>query len=73
MSCRVAIIDDRFEAYREEQEVLGSIASIDVTRSSDLEEIMAFVRDADAVIVNLESAGTIECNACEDKSIQATL
>lgn len=54
MNFRVAIVDDRFEAYREEQEVLGSIASIDVTRSSDLEEIMAFVRDADAVIVNLE-------------------
>ena len=53
MSYRVAIVDDRFEAYREEQEILGTIATLDVTRSTDPDEILEFVRDADAVIVNL--------------------
>lgn len=53
MSFRVAIVDDRFESYEEEQEVLGSIASLDVLRSTDPDDILEFVRDADAVIVNL--------------------
>lgn len=54
MSYRVAIIDDRFEAYEEEERILGPIAALEVTRSTDPHEIAAGVRDADAVIVNLE-------------------
>jgi len=53
VSYRVAIIDDRFESYDEEQQVLGEIAILDVTRSSDQNDILDFVRDADAVMVNL--------------------
>ena len=54
MSYRVAIIDDRFEAYEEEESILGPIATLEVTRSTDPGDIAAGVRDADAVIVNLE-------------------
>lgn len=54
MSYRVAIIDDRFEAYQEEESILGPIATLEVTRSTDPGDIAAGVRDADAVIVNLE-------------------
>ncbi len=54
MSYRVAIIDDRFEAYEEEESILGPIATLEVTRSTDPQDIAAGVRDADAVIVNLE-------------------
>ncbi len=54
MKYRVAVIDDRFAAYREEESVLGPIATLEVTRSTDPADIAAAVRDADAVIVNLE-------------------
>ena len=54
MRYRVAIIDDRFEAYEEEESILGPIATLEVTRSTDPQDIAAGVRDADAVIVNLE-------------------
>lgn len=53
MSYRVTIVDDRFEAYEEEERILGPIAALEVTRSTDPAEIAAAVRDADAVIVNL--------------------
>jgi D-3-phosphoglycerate dehydrogenase len=54
VSYRVAIIDDRFGAYEEEESILGPIATLEVTRSTDPGDIAAGVRDADAVIVNLE-------------------
>lgn len=53
MSHRVTIVDDRFEAYEEEERILGPIAALQVTRSTDPAEIAAAVRDADGVIVNL--------------------
>jgi D-3-phosphoglycerate dehydrogenase len=54
VSYRVAIIDDRFGAYEQEESILGPIATLEVTRSTDPGDIAAGVRDADAVIVNLE-------------------
>jgi D-3-phosphoglycerate dehydrogenase len=54
VSYRVAIIDDRFGAYEQEESILGPIATLEVTRSTDPQDIAAGVRDADAVIVNLE-------------------
>ncbi len=51
---KVVILDDRFESYEEEKSVLSEIeCSIEMCRSSDEEDIIKCVHDADAIIVNL--------------------
>ena len=55
---KVVIVDNRFDSYKEEEMVLSELnCNIEVCKSSDEDVIVKYVRDADAVIVNLAPIG----------------
>ncbi len=52
---RVVVTDDRFGNYKEEEEVLAAIAAkIEVYKLKTEEETIQTVKDADALLVNLQ-------------------
>ncbi len=55
---RVVVTDDRFGSYREEEEILREIdARIEVYKLKSEEEAIKVLRDADAMLVNLQPVG----------------
>ncbi|RKX69686.1 MAG: C-terminal binding protein [Spirochaetes bacterium] len=51
---KVAVTDDRYESYKEENEVLSELGiTVEVHNFTNAEEAKAVLKDADAVLVNL--------------------